>query len=121
MGEVERRAAEWLKKGARMLSESCPECGSPLFDRKGEIWCPVCNKPVVGLVERLLTVSIEEESVLQRLRETVIARLHALERKLRSSKDIGEMNTIAHGIYILLASLELIRKLMGEDGSGPKP
>ena len=119
MGEAERRAAEWLKEGARMLPEACPECGSPLFDRKGEIWCPTCNKPVIGLVERLLTVSVEEESVLQRLRETIISRLHALERKLRASRAVEELNSIAHGIYVLLASLELVRKLMREEAGAP--
>ncbi len=112
MGEAERRAAEWLKEGARMLSEACPDCGSPLFDRKGEIWCPKCNKPVITLAERLLTVGVEEEATLQRLRETIISRLHALEKKLRAARDVEEASSIAHGIYVLLASLELVRKLM---------
>ncbi|RLI39145.1 hypothetical protein DRO60_02035 [Candidatus Bathyarchaeota archaeon] len=119
MSETERRAADWLKKGARMLSEACPECGSPLFDRKGEIWCPRCNKPVISFAERLLTVGVEEESVLQRVRETIIGRLHVLERKLRSARDPQELGSVAHAIYILLASLELVRKLMASEQVGP--
>ena len=119
MSEAERRAADWLKEGARMLSEACPECGSPLFDRRGEIWCPKCNKPVISFPERLLTVSVEEESVLQRLRETLVARLAALEKRLRASKSLKEMSLIAHNIYILLASLELVRKLMRDSEGRP--
>lgn len=116
MGEAERRAAEWLREGARMLPEACPECGSPLFDRKGEIWCPKCNRPVVGLVERLLAASVEEEATLQRLRETLIAKLQGLERKLRSAKGVEELASTGQAIYILLASLELIGRLMRGEG-----
>ena len=116
MSEAEKRAAEWLKKGARMLSEACPECGSPLFDRKGEIWCPKCNKPIIGLPERVLTVSVEEESVLQRLRETVLSKLYGLEKRLRASRQVEEVLSVAQAIYVLLSALDLVRKLMGETG-----
>ncbi len=34
--------AEYLLQGARMLSRSCPACGSPLFEIKGETRCVVC-------------------------------------------------------------------------------
>jgi UPF0148 protein len=34
--------AEYLLKGARMLSRCCPTCGSPLFEIKGETSCVVC-------------------------------------------------------------------------------
>ncbi|RLI09585.1 hypothetical protein DRO33_06535 [Candidatus Bathyarchaeota archaeon] len=114
MSEAERRAAEWLKEGARMLPEACPECGSPLFDRKGEIWCPKCNKPVIGLPERILTAAVEEESVLQRLRETIISKLYGLEKRLRMSRQAEEVASVSHAIYILLSALELVKKLMGE-------
>ena len=112
MSGAERRAAEWLKKGARMLPEACPECGSPLFDRRGEIWCPKCNKPIIGLPERLFTVSVEEESVLQRLRETIISRLYGLEKRLRASRQVEEIGSISYAIYVLLSSLKLVRELM---------
>ena len=34
--------AEYLLKGAKMLSRCCPACGSPLFEIKGETRCVVC-------------------------------------------------------------------------------
>jgi UPF0148 protein len=34
--------AEYLLKGAKMLSRGCPTCGSPLFEIKGETRCVVC-------------------------------------------------------------------------------
>jgi UPF0148 protein len=40
--------AEYLLKGARMLSRCCPTCGSPLFEVKGETRCVVCAEPRSG-------------------------------------------------------------------------
>ena len=35
--------ADLLRKGATMLSRSCPECGTPLFQLKsGDIVCANC-------------------------------------------------------------------------------
>ena len=35
--------AEHLLHGARMLARSCPDCGCPLFEVKGETSCVVCT------------------------------------------------------------------------------
>jgi UPF0148 protein len=34
--------AEYLLKGGKMLAKTCPKCGSPLFEYKGETFCVVC-------------------------------------------------------------------------------
>jgi UPF0148 protein len=50
--------AEYLLKGARMLSRGCPTCGSPLFEIKGETSCVVCAEmrreaaPAAGTVQQ---------------------------------------------------------------------
>lgn len=36
--------AEYLLKGAKMLSRCCPACGSPFFEIKGETRCVVCEE-----------------------------------------------------------------------------
>ncbi|ARM75693.1 Sjogren's syndrome/scleroderma autoantigen 1 family protein [Acidianus manzaensis] len=55
-----KKAAELLRQGATMLSESCPICNSPLFKLKsGDIVCPVHGK--VYLVK-----SDEEEAKIKR-------------------------------------------------------
>jgi len=35
--------AEYLLKGGKMLAKTCKECGSPLFEYKGETGCVVCE------------------------------------------------------------------------------
>jgi len=34
--------AEHLLRGGKMLARSCPDCGCPLFEVKGETGCVVC-------------------------------------------------------------------------------
>ena len=36
--------AEYLLKGGKMLSKTCPACGCPLFEVKGETLCVVCRE-----------------------------------------------------------------------------
>ena len=36
--------AECLLRGGKMLSKTCPACGCPLFDYKGETFCVVCRE-----------------------------------------------------------------------------
>ncbi|WP_297439105.1 Sjogren's syndrome/scleroderma autoantigen 1 family protein [Thermococcus sp.] len=32
-----------MLSGARMLDRHCPRCGSPLFEKDGRVFCPVCE------------------------------------------------------------------------------
>ena len=36
--------AECLLKGGKMLAKTCPACGCPLFEYKGETLCVVCRE-----------------------------------------------------------------------------
>jgi len=36
--------ADCLLKRGKMLAKTCPDCGSPLFDYKGEVYCVVCRE-----------------------------------------------------------------------------
>jgi UPF0148 protein len=43
--------AEYLLKGGKMLSKTCPACGCPLFEFKGETLCVVCREEQAGTKE----------------------------------------------------------------------
>jgi len=43
--------AEHLLKGGKMLSASCPACGCPLFEVRGETLCVVCAEGKDGSKE----------------------------------------------------------------------
>ncbi len=40
--------AACLLQGGKMLSKSCPACGCPLFEHKGETLCVVCREEQAG-------------------------------------------------------------------------
>lgn len=40
--------AGYLLKGGKMLSKSCPSCGCPLFEVRGETLCVVCREGETG-------------------------------------------------------------------------
>jgi len=48
-----------MMSGAKMLDRHCPRCGSPLFEKEGRVFCPVCehrrgNSDIEGaLMEKL--------------------------------------------------------------------
>ncbi len=119
MGEDDymKRMVDALRSGAKMLSEQCPVCGSPLFEIKGQLWCLKCNKRVVKVrgeeevgealttyilseVHRVLATKIEETSLqlsrtvnqkeIRELTETLNLLLKAMEQNLKLRKTLEQ-------------------------------
>ena len=100
--------AEYLLKGARMLSRCCPDCGSPLFEVKGETRCVVCatKRPAQAPAQKIETTetpSVSETSgvLVAELTTTLVA----LSRKAREEPDPERclilMEAIGEGIEAL--------------------
>jgi len=94
-----------------MLPESCPTWNSPLFDWKGEIWCPQCNKPVITKAERKLVVEIETATLLKQLEETLVNRISHVEREIRFARDPSHLQMLSSSLCMLLAPLESVKRL----------
>jgi UPF0148 protein len=104
-----KEMAELLKQGARMLGQSCPECGTPLFQLKsGETVCPMCKRPVKFIEE-----GTDEESVAQQgsLEATLKAKLNEVQGKLESEDDTEKMGKLTDTLIKLLDALERVKKL----------
>src|SRR5207249_11633340 len=72
MSDDVKRMADLLKSGATMLSDVCPNCGSPLFKVKGEIFCAKCNKPVVYARATGPQATVSASMPLESVEQTVI-------------------------------------------------
>jgi UPF0148 protein len=106
-----------LLKGGKMLSTSCPACGCPLFEVKGETLCVVCaeknskesnNQPAPRETEKSPTDSLGRSEkpepssrLVQSLEETVIA----LCARVREEEDprcvVALMEAVTMGIEVL--------------------
>jgi UPF0148 protein len=104
-----KRMAELLKSGATMLSDVCPECGSPLFRIKGEVFCAKCNKPVVYARATGPQATVSPSHLLDSLEQTVVAKLNEANEFLKSEKDPQKLASYSNLVFGWLSTLEKLR------------
>ena len=89
-----------MLSGAKMLDRHCPKCGSPLFEKDGRVFCPVCEY-------RERQKKSEMKGVEERLRE----KLTELANSLPS--DIDELEKHLRAMERIIELLERYKKLGG--------
>jgi UPF0148 protein len=100
---------ELLRKGARMLSDTCPECNTPLFQlNDGSLICPMCNKPVVKVSS---DADIEVISYQENIEQTLLNKVKEIQIMLEAEKDPQKINALLETLMKLLDTREKIRKL----------
>ncbi|MFP3951480.1 MAG: Sjogren's syndrome/scleroderma autoantigen 1 family protein [Candidatus Bathyarchaeia archaeon] len=100
--------ADLLRQGAKMLGDSCPRCGTPLFQLKsGEIVCPTCQREVKIVSRKEELSQVEAETNLTR---TVSFKLTQLQTLLESEEELGRIREIAETITRLLDVQDRIRR-----------
>ncbi|MEM0374878.1 MAG: Sjogren's syndrome/scleroderma autoantigen 1 family protein [Nitrososphaerota archaeon] len=123
-GENERvrRIAAAIKSGAKLRTEVCPVCGSPLVEMRGEVRCVVCDRPVVIVRDEAEAGRAMYPYVLSALEEVVVAKLEELTRVLAGAAEPEEVGRVSDAIDRLLAVLrkgieleELVRKREGQE------
>lgn len=101
--------ADLLKSGATMLSDICPECGSPLFRIKGEVFCAKCNKPVVYTRATGPQATVSPSHLLESLEQTIVAKLSEANEGLKVEKDPEKQATYSNLVFGWLSTLEKLR------------
>ncbi len=114
-------AAELLYKGAKMLSKHCPECGLPLFEKDGRVFCSNCgdvkNEEAEGASEAGEIEEIRRE--VEKARDAVSQTLmDAMERAamricemIERCGDAEEVRCLTESLEKLVASMERARKI----------
>ncbi|TFH08922.1 MAG: hypothetical protein E4H14_05445 [Candidatus Thorarchaeota archaeon] len=108
-----KKMADLLRRGATMLADSCPQCGSPLFKVENDIYCVKCDRRIVYADSE---EEIETQAVLNiipGLRETLIRKLKALNDLVASETDIESLTKLANLMVLLLQSLQRIENMKG--------
>ena len=114
MGEKKRnlkRMADLLKSGATMLSGSCPECSSPLFKIRGEIWCPTCNKQVLIVKEGESASNLIGQSMFDSVEKIVFSKLQQNIQQIKEEEAPSKLNELGVLILMWLNILEKLKEL----------
>jgi len=104
--------AEMLRSGAKMLSYSCPECGSPLFELKsGEIWCAKCQRRVVIIQEGEDESAATTELIWESIERTLIGKLSVTNDLLSAEVEPAKVKELAETVSLILTSLDRLRRM----------
>jgi uncharacterized Zn finger protein (UPF0148 family) len=106
-----RRMSDALRSGARMLSEMCPVCNSPLFEIRGELRCIRCDKPVVKVHEESEVLVASAPLILTRLENAITDKLDILTNFFQRTSEPEELRQLAETIISLIQLFHESRKL----------
>jgi len=111
MSEDIKRMADYLRKGATMLSESCPECNSPLFKIHEDVWCPKCNKRVVIVKSEEEVPKESTTIILSNIDEVILNKIHETAAQIKIEKDPDRLQKLGNLLSTWLEALEKLRKI----------
>jgi len=104
--DVIRRMSEVLKAGGKMLAQTCPVCGNPLFEIRGEMRCVACDKPVVVVRDQTESGRAILPIVLSSLEGVIVEKIDELTGRLAGSVELGDIEDAARAIDWLLSVLK---------------
>ena len=111
MGIEVKQMAELLKSGATMLQDTCPQCGTPLFRKGKETFCPKCNRPVV------IVRSTEDESrlvtnqILENTEQTLLTKIREINSAVKAESDPEKLVAYGNALNTWLGAIEKLRTL----------
>ena len=101
--------ADLLRSGATMLSRSCPECGTPLFQLKsGDIVCANCQRRVV-IVPEGEEATAEAGIRLESVEKVIVEKLVTLGEAMSQEGDPEALRPLSELMDSLLGNLERLR------------
>ncbi|WP_297550014.1 Sjogren's syndrome/scleroderma autoantigen 1 family protein [Thermococcus sp.] len=98
--EIRKIIMPLMLSGAKMLDRHCPKCGSPLFEKDGKVFCPVCE-------HRKRQKANEMKGVEERLMEKLTELANSL------PDDINELEKHLRVMELIINLLERYKQLEG--------
>ena len=94
-----------------MLSETCPECGTPLFRKGNETFCPKCNKPVVIIQSAEQETRLITDRVLADSEQILLAKIQELNIAMKNERNPEKLIEYGNALSSWLGSIEKLRRL----------
>lgn len=101
--------ADLLRRGATMLAQSCPQCGSPLMKVGDDIYCATCDRRIVYSDEPQTTA--HGGDVLPNLRQTLLQKLNALNEIIDQETDLEVLTKLSNLMVLMLRALRELNNL----------
>ncbi len=111
MGIEVKKMAELLKSGATMLSETCPECGTPLFRKGKETSCPKCNKPVIIIQSAEQETRLMADRILEDSEQTLLSKIREVNQAMKNETDPEKSVAYGNALSSWLTAIEKLRRL----------
>lgn len=106
-----KRMADLLRQGATMLADACPQCGSPLFKVKDDIYCVKCDRRIVYADSEEEVEAEVVKSLIPELRVTLINKLKALNEVVDNETDTEALTKLANLMVLLLQALHKLENM----------
>ncbi|NJE03400.1 Sjogren's syndrome/scleroderma autoantigen 1 family protein [Thermococcus sp. MV11] len=98
--EIRKIIMPLMLSGAKMLDRHCPKCGSPLFEKDGKVFCPVCEHR-----------KKQRQAELKGVEERLMEKLNELANSL--PEDIEELEKHLRVMELIINLLERYKVLEG--------
>ena len=103
-----KNMGELLRKGAKMLSESCPECNTPIFQLKDDsLYCAMCEKQVKIVPADTDTAAMDQQN---RLEETISKKIKQIQGQLDEEMDPDRINVLLETLGKLIDTQAKLKK-----------
>ena len=104
-GDLTKKAAEMLLKGATLLSEPCPYCKGVRVMKEGHAMCISCGREP----EKKVVIETPAESKTSPMAQVLEKKLEGLSKELESEKDHEKQQNILKTINSLLETMEKMK------------
>ena len=110
-GKQIKRMADVLRQGGAMLQDVCPECGSPLFKIKGDVWCINCHKRAIIAKGEAPTSNLTDKTELNNVEQTILEKIRESGQQIRMETDPLKLKELASLLSNWLDALERLKEL----------
>jgi uncharacterized Zn finger protein (UPF0148 family) len=105
-----------MKKGGKLLSESCANCGGILIQYQEEIICFNCN--LNAKIDK--TTHSKPEEIISSIKEVSYKKIKEAAKELEKENDIGKQIQISEAILNYINLINKVSELHIEDKSKEK-
>jgi UPF0148 protein len=109
-----KKMAELLRRGATMLADACPQCGSPLLKVGDDIYCANCDRRIVYADSEDEVESHAVKVLIPELHETLLKKLRSLNELVERETDTESLTKLANLMVLLLQALHNLEQMNTE-------